>query len=249
MLNVRIRLANTVFRIESTMPLNLGRTLPLFLTNDAPHLNVVIRYAEADENLDNAKAVPTEDGFAILIPKDRYTLSSVWQFLHLLPMDTILMERGTMNLHANYLLHDGYAILFSGPSGIGKSTQGDLWASAGEGTVINGDRVLLTPTENGIQVDSHYLCGSSNICANVTAPLKAIVLLEQGPNNSIRVLSPLERFKQVLAQLSYRPEDPNHRLIVTELVEKLLSKTPVIQFTCRKDDSAVQYLKKYLSSL
>ncbi len=247
MFQKRVRLANTVICVDSTMDMEWGASLELFQSDDEADVNVLIRYAQADEEIGYKKIVETDDGFCIVIPEGVYPRLTLWHILSMLPMERILMDRGTMILHASYVHHKGHAILFSGPSGIGKSTQGGLWETAGEGAVINGDRVLLTPTENGVQVDSHYLSGTSGICSNMTAPLKSIVLLAKGQSNSISVPSALERFRQIICQLSYYPDDPAQLVRVTELVEKLLRKADVIRYTCRKDESAVFCLKDYLS--
>lgn len=248
MFQKRIRLANTVINVDSTMDMEYGGNLALFTSNEEPDISVSARYAESGEDIGYAKVEPIEGGFAVLIPEGVYPRLSLWQILSILPLETVLMEQGTVILHACYLLHNGEAILFSGPSGIGKSTQGRLWEDAGEGVVINGDRVLVTPMEYGVQIDSHYLCGTSGICSNKSAPLKAIVLLEKGLQNIITPLKPLDRFRQIIAQMSYHSDDPLHRILVTKLAEKLLANTEVIHFSCRKDASAVDCLKEYLTA-
>lgn len=56
----------------------------------------------------------------------------------------ILAERGMLVLHSSYVLRkEGDAILFSGASGIGKSTQAELWREFASARVINGDRALI----------------------------------------------------------------------------------------------------------
>ena len=246
MFQKRIRLANTVLSVDAEMSMELGGHLPLFVTNDDPDVMVQIRYAQQDENVGYGKCEKTDIGYLVVIPQGVYPRLSLWQIFSLIPMDTILMERGTVIFHANFLLHNGEAISFSGQSGIGKSTQGGLWAAAGEGEVINGDRVLLTVLENGVQVDSHYLCGTSGICSNVSAPLRAIVMLEKGKENVISVPSALERFRQIISQMSYRPSDPTHRMYISGLAGKILEMSQVIHFSCRKDHSAVCDLMNYL---
>jgi hypothetical protein len=246
MFHKQVRLANTVFCVDSTMDMEWGATLKLFQYDGEADINVLVRYGEAGEEIGYKQVIEKDNGFSIVIPEGVYPRLSLWHILSMLPMERILMDRGTMILHASYLLHNDQAILFCGPSGIGKSTQGALWEAAGEGTVINGDRVLLTPTEHGVQVDSHYLSGTSGICFNMTASLKSIVLLAKGQSNTICIPSALERFKQIICQLSYYPDDPRQRFRVMELTEALLSKANVLCYTCRKDESAVFHLNDYL---
>jgi hypothetical protein len=242
----QIRLANTLICVHSTMDFMWGSYLHLFESEGDADVNVFVRYAEPDEDVGYMKIDKQSDGFYVAIPEGVYHNLSLWHILTMLPMEEILMERGTMILHANYVIHNGQAIIFSGPSGIGKSTQGGLWEEYGDGAVINGDRALLTPTEDGVQVDSYYLSGTSGICSDATAPLKAIVLLDQGPENIIRSVKPLDRFRKILAQLSYHPDNLQERIRITELLEKLLNRAEVIHYTCRKDESAVFCLKDYL---
>lgn len=246
MLHNRVRLANTVFHVESVMDMEWGDSLSLFQSDAEPHVKVFVRYANPNEDVGYRKVIKMDDGYYIYLPEGLYTQLSLRHVLTMLPLEQIMMEHGTMILHASFVLYRDQAILFSGPSGIGKSTQGDLWANYGQGAVINGDRVLITPTEEGIQVDSHFLSGTSGICFNATAPLKAIVLLEQGPENVISQVKPLDRFRRLLCQLSYFPEDLSQRICITGLLEKLLSKGNVIHYTCRKDESAFLCLKEYL---
>lgn len=242
----RVRFANTVFHVDSAVDLEWGYALSSFQTEEEPHVKVFLRYAAPGEDVGYRKVVKMEDGYYIYIPQGLYTQLSARHVLTMLPIEEILMEQGTLVLHSSFVLCQNQAILFSGPSGIGKSTQGDLWAAYADGTVINGDRALVTPLDDGVQVDSHFLSGTSGICTNAQARLNAIVLLEQGPENVISQIRPLDRFKKLLCQVSYYPDNNYQRIRVTELLEKLLCKANVCQFTCRKDESAVRCLKEYL---
>lgn len=56
----------------------------------------------------------------------------------------ILADAGMLVLHSAYIVtRQGEGILFSGPSGIGKSTQAALWQHYGAAQTVNGDRALV----------------------------------------------------------------------------------------------------------
>jgi hypothetical protein len=81
----------------------------------------------------------------------------------------------------------GRAVLFSGPSEIGKSTHADLWCRhVGHVTWSTATAPLLTFGPDG-KVTAHGwpVSGSSGICLNEHVPVAAIVFLEQRPRNAL----------------------------------------------------------------
>ena len=59
----------------------------------------------------------------------------------------ILADAGMLVLHSAYIVtRQGEGILFSGPSGIGKSTQAALWQRYGAAQTVNGDGAWSGPT-------------------------------------------------------------------------------------------------------
>lgn len=74
------------------------------------------------------------------------------EFVHMINVDTVFVSllrwkknvgKDAMVLHCSVLKVKSGVILFSGPSGIGKSTQAGLWTKYRKARVINGDRTLL----------------------------------------------------------------------------------------------------------
>ena len=45
--------------------------------------------------------------------------------------------------------YKGKAIAFSGPSGVGKSTQAEIWKQCFQADILNGDRALLRKADQG----------------------------------------------------------------------------------------------------
>ena len=103
-----------------------------------------------------------------------------------LPLSHMLLRFDAFVLHGAYMLKDGEAIIFSAPSGTGKSTQAELWRANRGVDLINGDRVLVRKGENGFTAGGIYFAGTSGICENVTAPLRAIVVLGKAKQNTVR---------------------------------------------------------------
>lgn len=160
----------------------------------------------------------------------------------------IFADLGMLVLHSAYIVtRAGEAILFSGPSGIGKSTQAALWERLAGARVVNGDRALVDvgkKTANGI-----FYSGTSGISENVTAPIRAIVLLGQSSGNRVLVPSPQAAFAGVLSQCAYYEWDVFSAEKMTECVARLVSDVPVLRMDCLPDATAVEALRGKLGGI
>ena len=82
-------------------------------------------------------------------------------FISCLCLERPLSVQGCYILHCTFLDYRGQAILFSGPSGIGKSTHANLWCRHIPGTqVLNGDRALLCPLPSSLLAGYNQLVES-----------------------------------------------------------------------------------------
>lgn len=151
-------------------------------------------------------------------------------------------------LHASFINVDGGAVLFSAPSGTGKSTQAALWQRFRGSDIINGDKALLRRTEQ----DGRWYAfgspwaGSSAIHRSEKLPLRAVVLLRQAPQNSIEAVEPFTAFKQLFSQSSAPLFDPELLAKSTELLEHLANNVPILLLKCRPDEEAVKILENAL---
>lgn len=156
-----------------------------------------------------------------------------------------LLYYNAMIIHASFVIHKGKAILFTADSGGGKSTQADLWAEYAEAEIINGDRAVLKLEREGWQVYSLPLCGSSGICKQKSAPLKAVVSLKKSCDNVIRELSLIEKIALISHQITvenYKTQDFEKTLA---LEGKLVEETEILELSCTPTRAAVQTLMNY----
>ncbi len=157
----------------------------------------------------------------------------------------LLADFGMLILHSAYIVTpQGQGLLFSGPSGVGKSTQAELWRQYAGAQVINGDRSLVRPGDG--TVHGILYSGTSGICRNVSTPLRAIVLPVQGAENRVYPLRPKEAFMALVNQCAYYPWAADSAARMTELAAALIGAVPVYGLTCRKDEGAVRALEDYL---
>ena len=157
----------------------------------------------------------------------------------------LLADFGMLILHSAYIVtREGEGILFSGPSGTGKSTQAELWRQYAGAQVVNGDRSLVRPADG--TVHGILFSGTSGISRNISAPLRAIVLPVQAAEDRVYPLRPQERFVRLLNQCAYYPWAADSAGRMTELAARLVNAVPVYGMDCRKDESAVRALQDYL---
>lgn len=151
---------------------------------------------------------------------------------------------GGFLLHASWIRYRGKAVLFTGPSGIGKSTQAALWERLRGAELINGDRAAVFPTDQGVQVRGIPFCGSSGVNRNETMPLAAIVSLEQAKQTAISRLTGVKAFRQIWEGCSVNVWNAEDLQIATQSVMEVIGAVPVYHLGCTPDESAVLALEK-----
>lgn len=163
-----------------------------------------------------------------------------------LSAEHLVLEEGGVVLHASYILHNGKAILFSAPSGTGKSTQADLWKNLRDARIINGDRAVIRIREGQALACGIPFAGSSEYCENVTAPLAAIVYLGQSPKTQISQLTGFRAFRRVWEGCSVNTWNRADVEAATKIVEDIIGRVPVYYLPCTPDETAVEALEGVL---
>lgn len=157
-----------------------------------------------------------------------------------------LIQNRKAVFHCCYVKTDEGAILFSGDSGIGKSTQGALWEKYMDASVINGDRAVLGKKNGSWYAFGFPFSGTSGICRNVTSPLKGIVFLKQANDNTILRLDPIEAGKRLWRQFTINQWDAGFVSTALQLINEIASDVPVYELCCTPDERAVICTRKML---
>ena len=134
--------------------------------------------------------------------------------------------RDGMPLHASLVEKDGYGVVFLGPSGMGKSTQAKLWVEHQGADFIIGDRPGLR------RIDGRWIGfgmpwdGKDGIHQQKQVPIRALISLEQAPENSIRRLTKQEAMIVLLNQVMMPMWDDAAMALLTPLMGQLATEIP-----------------------
>lgn len=163
-----------------------------------------------------------------------------------LSLTQLLFKKDVLLLHASYISFQNKAILFSAPSGTGKSTQASLWESVLGATVINGDKAALSFEGGKVLAHSVPFCGTSGICKNESFPLGALVMLKRGERNSVKRLGGAAAVAQIIANVYLDFFAPGEQERCVDLLIELLGAVPVFELSCTPDEGAVRCLLESL---
>ena len=169
-------------------------------------------------------------------------------FLSCLSLERHLAERGCYILHCAFLVYKGQAVLFSGPSGIGKSTHADLWCkSIPDCHIVNGDRCLICFNKEGTYEACGWpVCGSSGICFKEHYPLKAIVFIEQSSINHVIEESLMSYYMRLTAQMTINHWNVEATGNALDWILKLAQIVKVTTYACNMNSDAPVILHDYL---
>ena len=145
-----------------------------------------------------------------------------------------------MVFHGAAVAVDGEAFLFAAPSGTGKTTHIRLWQQRlGDAvTVINGDKPILHVREDGVTVYGTPWAGKEGWQTNVSAPLRAICLLDRGEVDEIEPVPAQEHLLRLLRQI-YRPVSPDAAAQTLRLLDRL-THIPLYHLRCTISEDAAR---------
>ena len=150
----------------------------------------------------------------------------------------------TVLLHASVTRHKGMANLFFGVSGTGKSTHSRLWHQyVPDRDLMNDDNPVIRILDGKAVVFGTPWSGKTLCYRNVQAPIRALVRLEQDPENRIERLHSLQAYASVLAACSSIRWNHTVMDAIVPTVEKLAMTVPCFRLRCRPDQEAVELCK------
>ena len=195
-------------------------------------------YAVVDEDYANGSIR------IMYLPKGAHCVSEIRNSFFHIGFEKILMSKKRLCLHASCVDTTHGGLLFSGPSGIGKSTQSELWCRYRGARLINGDRPILSADKSGWRAWGSPYAGSSRCHVNENCPVRAVIMLEQADHCSIARLSLSEAFRAVWSGLTVYSWDKRFVEEAVNLTMALTADIPVYRFACTPDENAVDVLEQ-----
>lgn len=151
-----------------------------------------------------------------------------------------IIHRGGFFLHCSCLKYRDKAMIFTAPSGTGKSTHAALWKAhfGDEVEMINDDKPLVREYENGFVIYGTPWRGKHNRGANISAPVGAVFFLEQAPENAIE---PIDSFTalSLLMQQTVIPRGRDDTSALLDMLSRLIERVPMYRLRCNISDEAV----------
>ena len=164
-----------------------------------------------------------------------------------------LLSKKSSIFHATAFKYKGKAWLFTGRSGIGKTTQYKNWKIhfRQDISLICGDMPCLeVKSGDKIHVYPSPWNGKEFFKGKDNAPLGGIIFLEKSDHNKIEELSPKDSISPLIHQFAVEPETEEDIKDLSFLADTILSNYPVLKLSNRADEEAVillsEYLEKYL---
>jgi len=159
-----------------------------------------------------------------------YSLDSVIRIVHTL----MLAREGGMLMHASSAIRDGKAYVFTGVSGVGKTTISRL---APAGVHLLTDEMSFVRLHGG-EYRAHGTPFSGDLGRpgeNLQAPLAGIFLLAQGPENRIDELSASDAVRGLMANILFFAKDAALTNAVFAAAIELAARVPVRRLTFLPD--------------
>lgn len=161
-------------------------------------------------------------------------------------VETGMILREGLPLHASLVDYEGDGILFLGPSGMGKSTQAKLWQDTFGAEIVIGDRPVLRKKDNVWYGFGMPWDGKDRIYKQKSVPIRACIALSKAQENRIKKLSRKEAMAVMLNQALLPMWDDNAMSPVCFLMEKVASEIDFYQLDCLPNSDAVDLSKKFV---
>jgi len=141
-----------------------------------------------------------------------------------------LLKEGALLLHASAVVRRGRGLVFSGPSGAGKTTVARL---AGDGVVL-GDELVVVGRDGRVH-GTPFWGELSGAPQPAPVPLGGLYFLRQGDRHAVAPLSAREGLAALFANVLFRAREP---VLVAELMDvaaAIAAAVPAYTLTFRRD--------------
>ena len=168
-------------------------------------------------------------------------------------------RQGFFAIHSASILYQDQVWLFSGHSGMGKSTHTNLWKEQFGTKIINGDLNLIGWSNGGHDnigqsVDKpgskgHPIvygmpwCGTSGIASTKSYPLGGIVLLGRSDNDHFESLTNDQKIVRVMQRMISPVWTEDMLEANLKCAAKLAKEVPIYNLLCTKEPSAAYVIK------
>lgn len=159
--------------------------------------------------------------------------------LNLIGFGEIAKMSNEFILHCSYIEVNGRAILFSGRSGIGKSTRASLWEKEFNSKTINGDKALLSIKDNNVYASGLPIAGSSGVFTNKTLSVDAIVFLGKAEENVTVRLDGSMAFKELYNNMIINNWNSAFCDSAAEFITSVIQRVPVYYSACNLSPASV----------
>ncbi len=159
-----------------------------------------------------------------------YSIDAVLRIVHTL----VLAGKDGFLVHAASAVRNGRAYLFAGASGAGKTT---ITRLAPPDVTLLTDEVSYVRREGReyLAYGTPFAGELAKVGENVRAPLAAVYLLAQGPENRIDNVSTADATRALLSNVLFFAEDPELVQAVFHSACALVERVPVRRLTFRPD--------------
>lgn len=147
----------------------------------------------------------------------------------------MLAREGGLLVHAASAVRNGKALLFAGVSGAGKTTISRL--APPDALLLTDEISYVRREEEGFVAHGTPFAGElAKLGENVRAPLAAVYLLHQGPENAIEPLGHSEAVRRLMENILFFANDPELVSKVFETACELVRQVPVYRLTFVPDE-------------
>ena len=226
MINFKIKVADTVLDINAFNE-TTKKYCEDFLSDEEPDFTITL----TKEDLINESSI-NEDG-KVYVNEE---ISALYR-----KIADLFVEQDVLVLHGSAFKVGGYAFLVTARSGVGKSTHVRLLQQylKDEFEYINDDKPLLE-VKDELMLYSSPWNGKERRGNNTKAPLKAIIFLNRGVDNSYKRLDNKEEIYFRLLSQIYLPKEKEKRQKGLCLIDVLLKRLNFYEINVNMDISAAQ---------
>ncbi len=154
-----------------------------------------------------------------------------------------IIRYGAMLVHSSALVLDGRAYLFSAASGVGKSTHTRLWLREyGDRVhIMNDDKPVVRIYDDSVIAHGTPFDGGSGIALNESYPLGAIIFIERGERNSVRIPQSREVIQLLYFQTAHMVGAQTAEAML-ENFDRLIRRTQFYVLTCNMEPEAARVM-------